>query len=266
MDMTPFTTTPSSARQDGWSPERKLRFLDRLAASGNVRAACAAVGMSRETAYALRRRDALFARGWAAALLLAREAGAERLAELATQGIEEEVWYRGELRGTRRRFDARLLLAHVARLDRMVEEGGARAVEDTARFDEILACIAGAQVPEQFAIDDEPLPLDRETAIIAAGEMAREEAGERWDERWQQNRSGQVTQEERSTRQQEMAAAGAHARRDAGVQWDAWFARACDTADGLLGRPAAPPLPGVPSNPPPSSHSATESAGEQGLT
>src|SRR5687768_13765447 len=101
MDMTPFTTTPTSAREDGWSPERKLRFLDRLAATGNVHAACAAVGMSRETAYTLRRRDALFARGWAAALLLAREASAELLSDLATEGIEEEVWYRGELKGTR---------------------------------------------------------------------------------------------------------------------------------------------------------------------
>ena len=84
MDLSSFVSSDPAARRDGWSPERKLRFLGRLAASGNVRSACAAVGMSRETAYALRRRDALFARGWAAALLLAREAGAELLADRAS--------------------------------------------------------------------------------------------------------------------------------------------------------------------------------------
>ena len=34
-------------------------------------------------------------------------------------GMEEEVWYHGEHRGERRRFSDRLLLAHLARLDRM---------------------------------------------------------------------------------------------------------------------------------------------------
>jgi hypothetical protein len=32
----------------GWTPERKVAFLDHLAQKGNVRAACARVGLSRE--------------------------------------------------------------------------------------------------------------------------------------------------------------------------------------------------------------------------
>ncbi len=45
--------------------------------------------------------------------------------------------------GTRRRYDTRLLLAHLARLDRLVSEN-VRAAEVTAgRFDELLAVIAG---------------------------------------------------------------------------------------------------------------------------
>jgi hypothetical protein len=125
-----------------FTPVRQVRFLDCLAQDGNVRAACARVGVSRECVYRLKRRDAVFARGWAAALVLAREAAAELLADRAVNGIEEAIWYRGELVGVRRRHDSRLLLAHMARLDRVAEEG--LAGHDAARFDELLAKIAGA--------------------------------------------------------------------------------------------------------------------------
>ena len=80
-----------ACRHDGWTPERRTLFLDDLATRGNVRAACARVGMSRDTAYRLRRRDALFASGWDAALLLARDSVAETLGDRAIDGIEEQV-------------------------------------------------------------------------------------------------------------------------------------------------------------------------------
>ncbi len=233
MDMTPFTTTPSSTRRDGWSPERKLRFLDRLAASGNVRAACAAVGMSRETAYSLRRRDALFARGWAAALLLARESGVELLADLATEGIEEEVWYRGELKGTKRRFDARLLLAHLARLDRMVEEADQVAAWDAERFEEVLACVAEVEVPEELRADDEPLPLDRESTLDKAGDEAAQAVDDAWTERTEGNEHAALGAEDRARYRAERLTAVAAARGAAGQRWDAWFAGACEKIDAL---------------------------------
>lgn len=265
MDLSAFISTDPAVRRDGWSPERKTRFLVRLAACGNVRAACGAAGMSRDAAYTLRRRDALFARGWAVALVLARESSVEVLADKATEGIEEEVWYRGELRGTKRRFDARLLLAHVARLDRMVEEGGA-AVEDAARFDEILACIGGADVPEELELEDEPLPLDRETALRAAHEMAREAVRESWNERRLQKKSRQLTWEEQAACEREMAAEGSRARLEAGAQWDVWFANACDRVDRVLGWSSRPPLPGLPANPLPTSPAAAASADATGPT
>ena len=130
---------PQTIPARGWTPELKARFLDRLAAHGNARAACRSVNLSAEAAYRLRRRDALFARGWAAALVLARENSEQVLGERAIEGVEEEIYYRGELIGTRRRFDSRLLLAHLARLDRLVEDGAAN--EDAGRFDELLACV-----------------------------------------------------------------------------------------------------------------------------
>ena len=52
--------------QKCWTPERKHAFLDRLARSPNVRAAAFAAGMSRQSAYRLRKRDPAFAAKWAA--------------------------------------------------------------------------------------------------------------------------------------------------------------------------------------------------------
>src|SRR6187402_751267 len=129
MDQSDIAT--ATVRRDGWSETRKIRFLDDLARHGNVRAACAAVGMSHEAAYQLRRRDPLIARAWAAALELAREASVQVLACRAIDGVEEDVWHRGEVVGTRRRYDSRLLLAHLARLDAAADSGSAR--EDAGR-------------------------------------------------------------------------------------------------------------------------------------
>jgi hypothetical protein len=242
MDLTPFTTTELTPRHDGWSAERKLRFLDRLAACGNVRTACARVGLSREAAYRLRRRDALFARGWDAALMLARPSSAEVLADKATEGIEEEVWYRGEMVGTRRRFDARLLLAHIARLDRMAQELPPESAEDAARFDELLACIGGAQVPRHLEVDDKPLPLDRDTAILMAEERARDTAMEIHKERRAEGKKNRrLSGEERAAAENEIAEASARACEEAGAQWDAWFTGACEAVDGLLSGTAQEP-------------------------
>jgi hypothetical protein len=241
MDLSAFVSPDPATRRDGWSPERKLRFLDHLAARGNVRAACAAVGMTREAAYTLRRRDALFARGWAAALVLAREAGVEALADKALDGIEEEVWYRGELKGTRRRFDARLLLAHLARLDRLVEETNHQAADDAARFDELLACLAGAEPPEELRIDDEPLPLDRAPALEMAEDMARDAVREDWIERQVANEHGKLSDADVAAYRLDLANESARALTLAEAEWDAWFARACRVVDDLLERGKAQP-------------------------
>lgn len=121
-----------------FTPERRLRFLHLLASTGNVRRACHAVGVSPQSAYVHKRRDGAFAKGWDAALILARDAAEEVLAERALHGTEETIFYRGEAVGSRVRFDARLLLAHLARLDRHhAEAEGAAAI--AARFDDYLA-------------------------------------------------------------------------------------------------------------------------------
>ena len=57
-------------RRDGWTAERQLRFLDALARTRSVTRAAACAGMSRESAYRLRKRrdGALFAAAWDGAM------------------------------------------------------------------------------------------------------------------------------------------------------------------------------------------------------
>jgi len=59
-------TMPRSVRRDGWTPARQIRFLDMLARTRSVTRAARAAGMSRESAYRLRKRDpdGLLAAAW----------------------------------------------------------------------------------------------------------------------------------------------------------------------------------------------------------
>ena len=73
-------TKPSAkpaARHDGWTPARRRQFIAALAAGFDVRRACAAAGLSRQSAYKLRQHDPAFAQDWQNALQTAHEAGVE---------------------------------------------------------------------------------------------------------------------------------------------------------------------------------------------
>ncbi len=155
--------TPTRAiRHDGWQPEQRVKFLEALARTGNVHASAYFVQMTRQSAYDLRRRDRDFARGWLAALVLARDIAQDKLQERAIEGVEEEVFYHGEVVATRRRYDSRLLLALLGRLDKVAEQIPAQ--RGAARFGEILDAIAAGE-------DTAPLvatPTEDELAILAA--------------------------------------------------------------------------------------------------
>ncbi|MGZ3271153.1 MAG: hypothetical protein ACXU71_09275 [Croceibacterium sp.] len=229
----------------GWTPERMTRFLDHLAQKGNVQASCKRVGLSREAAYRLRRRDPLFARGWAAAMVKAHDASIEVLADRAIDGVEEPIYHRGELVGTRRRYDTRLLLAHIARLDKLLEDKAAQA--DTGRFDELLARIAGEDLPAGLDSEDGVLPLDRDRLAERWG-MAAEYAlhdGESEDD-------DDLDEQAAEARADEWVAAYRDGRADGEMHWDNWFDNACgavDYATGWLDEPPASGLPGGPQLP-----------------
>jgi hypothetical protein len=61
-------------RRDGWTNGRRVTFFVTLAASGSVTFACASVGLSRKSAYALKKRDRTFASLWDRALAMAGKA------------------------------------------------------------------------------------------------------------------------------------------------------------------------------------------------
>jgi len=172
----------SPANHNAWTPRRKAAFLHFLAETGNVRAAAARVGISFQSAYVMRRRDPVFGEGWAAALVLARDHVEQVLATRALDGVEEGVYYHGQPVAVRRRYDGRLLLAHLARLDQLAYE--TRAGDAALRFDELLALVAGEQ-PHEDMIDfgggdpDAPgpvLPLARETYAETAAIRAQHRA------------------------------------------------------------------------------------------
>ena len=64
----------AAPQHNGWTPARRRQFLKSLATTANVRCACTDVGLSRQAAYQLRRRDSAFARAWDSALQRARDA------------------------------------------------------------------------------------------------------------------------------------------------------------------------------------------------
>jgi hypothetical protein len=105
-----FSPVPLRPRSDGWTAERQVGFVEALAASANVEAACRAVGMSTSAAYALRARPeaAAFREAWQQALDYAVHRLAEAALDRAINGVATPVFYKGEQVGERRRYDERL--------------------------------------------------------------------------------------------------------------------------------------------------------------
>ncbi|HEY6917518.1 MAG TPA: GNAT family N-acetyltransferase [Allosphingosinicella sp.] len=104
-------------RHDGWTPEKKRLFQETLAECGTVAKACRVVGMSAQSAYNLRNRDPLFAAGWDTALLLARQHLADEIMARCLNGVIEQVYRNGEVVAERYRYDNRLSIAMLNRLD-----------------------------------------------------------------------------------------------------------------------------------------------------
>lgn len=207
-----------------------------------MRGACALVGMSRQSAYVLRRRDRVFAAGWAGALVLARQHAEEVLASRALEGVEESVWFRGELVGVRRRFDSRLLLAHLGRLDRQAGEVlGADSVSDLAeRFDEVLALVSGL-MPEADMVEDRAnydavspvLPRGREDFVAQGSEaMCRVVEDE-----WYAARAEDPGDTGDAPGEDACGFDWPGAQALCGAQWDGWLAASCGRVDALVGAP-----------------------------
>jgi len=112
----------SSVRHDGWTGERMAQFLEVLADTGIVGEACGAAGMSRNSAYSLRNRDAVFDSAWRAALTKARPLIADGILERSITGTIEHYYRDGVLVGERRHYESWLALAVLKRLDKLAED------------------------------------------------------------------------------------------------------------------------------------------------
>ena len=107
-----FTPVPVRPRHDGWTAERQIAFVEKLADTNSITAACKHVGMSRESVRKLRRRpcgrelrdacDAALDCGYADV----EEAAAER----SKNGVARPIFYRGEQVGEWRHYDERLTM------------------------------------------------------------------------------------------------------------------------------------------------------------
>jgi molybdenum-dependent DNA-binding transcriptional regulator ModE len=119
-----FAPVPLRARADGWTPWRQAAFLGALAETGAVEAAARKVGMTRETAYRLRRRPgaASFSATWDAAVgrrtTLARKVTAQERAARALEGLLKVRMYAGRHVATERKYDNSALLGLLGRLGR----------------------------------------------------------------------------------------------------------------------------------------------------
>ncbi|MDB5681475.1 MAG: hypothetical protein JWO16_1280 [Sphingomonas bacterium] len=176
-------------RLDGWTEEKQRHFIEVLADTGLVGVAAKAVGMSRETAYRLRRspHGAAFARAWDTARHHAGGLVEDIVFERAIEGVEREVYNgAGEVVGARLVHDNRLLkylLSHLNPDRYGAARGGdahpGGAVVDATptpapTLDESLRAMEPAlpAPPEQLLTPDE-LEDALEIADIADGKLPR---------------------------------------------------------------------------------------------
>jgi hypothetical protein len=146
-------TTHTDAAQ-GWTPQRQSQFLAAIADGATVQDAAQEAGLSRRSAYAFRRtaKGAAFRLGWQAAEILAADSLREDLWDRAKHGqtwtvIRED----GEktITTTRHRFDNRLALSMLTRLEnKVVEAWDADDVILAGKFDDFLTLLDSGAAPQ----------------------------------------------------------------------------------------------------------------------
>ncbi len=108
-----FTPVPRKRmRRGGWSAERQRAFIEALADTGSVRSACRRLGVGEHHIYKLRRHPEAesFRKAWEAALDIGIAKLEDVAMDRALNGAEEPVYHGGELVGTRRVHNDRLLM------------------------------------------------------------------------------------------------------------------------------------------------------------
>jgi hypothetical protein len=122
-----------------WTPQCQRAFLEELACTGSVLRSARHVAKSPRSAYDLRfRRDgAAFRLGWDAAILVSRDVVQDMLMDRAVNGYEEVTTKIDDGTVMRGRFDNRLGMGLLGRLDRMAD---AQAVNGSRNAQVNLIC------------------------------------------------------------------------------------------------------------------------------
>ncbi len=108
-----FTPVPrAKERSNGWKPDVQRAFIEALAETGSVSAACRRVNRSDHGAYLLRRHPEAesFRAAWNAALDIGMQRVEDTAMDRALNGVEVPVYSYGKLVGTRRVLNDRLLM------------------------------------------------------------------------------------------------------------------------------------------------------------
>lgn len=121
------------ARHDGWTAERRARFVALLSEGEGVKEACAAVGLSDTAAYALRRRSPQFAAAWERALVERMESPIEAAYRRAIEGWDEPVVFQGQVVAHKRRYSDAALRLLIQREDKRLARAEAAAEVIRAR-------------------------------------------------------------------------------------------------------------------------------------
>ena len=151
---------PDNGRPDGWTPFARRLFLEVLAETGRVSRACEYCQLTPQSAYALRARDPLFAASWDAACELARAPLADALYEKALDGVTETITKDGEVVAERHRYDSRLSIAVLHRLDKRCDraaESGSRHLALVRHWDEWMTLVGrGEEQSGQALLENTP--------------------------------------------------------------------------------------------------------------
>ncbi|MEP2235189.1 MAG: hypothetical protein ABJM58_03965 [Alteripontixanthobacter sp.] len=132
------------AAQAQFTLDLRIAFLETLAANGSVRASALRARVSHQSDYRAQRGSAAFGRAWDAALVVAREQAEAKLADCALNGVQEEVWFHGDLVGPN------TLNGHAFR--RAVAAGASGAARQDLRCDQLprlprLSALSEGQPP-----------------------------------------------------------------------------------------------------------------------
>ena len=223
-------------RLDGWTEEKQRRFIETLADTGLVNVAARAVGMTRESAYRLRRaaHGAAFARAWDAARHHAGGLIEDIAFERAIEGTEQEVLdASGEVIATRLVHDNRLLKYLLSHLkperyggDRSPGPGLRETPESQGAAmpvleDRLRAMEPALPAPPEQLLDPETLADELALADAADGELPRFLGEQR-----RPRSAAELAAEERAAR--DARGAAAIEKSSAGVELtDAEFADQC---------------------------------------